>query len=177
MLAATSSGTWWSAALVAALCLYLAAIALPVSSLRSELRCERAGQCVQTQSVLGWQSRRAFSASELMDARLGSELAPRRSGDRPVYFVELLRHTGSTIQLLPKAESSQDPQVVKTLQQARAFLRGDVSSFRHEKGFGAFEAMSLLFGLGMGALGFHFARTSVRRARRGRNFAFLRIGQ
>ncbi|MES1186831.1 MAG: hypothetical protein ABUL60_23665 [Myxococcales bacterium] len=99
---------------------------------------------------------------------MGSEVAPRRSGDRPVYFVELLRHEDSTIRLLPKVESSQDPEVVETLQQARAFLRGDISSFRHEKGFGAFEAASLLFGLGMGALGFHFARTAFLRARRRR---------
>jgi hypothetical protein len=69
---------------------------------------------------------------------------------------------------LPKTESPQDPEVIATLQQARAFLRGDVSSFGHEKGFGAFEAASLLFGLGMAALGFPFVRTAIRRARQGR---------
>lgn len=169
MLAPTSTaGTWWSAAIVAALCLYLAALALPLSSLRSELRCERAAQCVETESVLGWKSSRAFAASELMEARLGSQISPRRSGDRTVYFVELHRRSGSTIRLLPKADSSEDPEVVGTLQQARAFLRGDVSSFRHEKGFGVLQGALLLFGLGVAALGYHFARTAVRRARRAR---------
>lgn len=168
MLAPTpTGGTWWSAAIVAGLCGYLAAIALPMSSRHSELRCEHAGQCVQTESVLGWKSSWAFSASELMDVRLGSEMAPRRSGDRAVYFVELRRHQGSTIRLFPKSESSEDRELVRTLRQGRAFLRGEVSSFRHENGFGGFQAASLLFGLGAAALGFHFARTAVRRARRG----------
>ena len=169
MLAPTSTGgTWWSAAIVAALCLHLAALALTISSLRGELRCERAGPCVQTESVLGWKRSRAFSASELTDAGLGSEISPRRSGDRAVYFVELRRRTGSTIGLLPKADSAQDPEVVETLQHARAFLRGDVGSFRHENGFDGLKAALLLFGLGVGALGFQFARTAIRRARRGR---------
>jgi hypothetical protein len=114
-----------------------------------------------------------------MDAGLGSEISPRRSGDRAVYFVELRRRTGSTVRLLPKADSSQDPEVVETLQQARAFLRGDVSSFRHENGFSGFKAVLLLFGLGVSALGFQFARTAIRRARRGRtavNGGFLSAG-
>lgn len=169
MLASTSAGgTWWSAAIVAALCLHLAALALPISSLRKELSCEHARQCVQTQSVLGWKSSRAFAASELMDARLSSQNSRGRSGNRTVYFVELQLRSGSTIRLLPKVDSSQDPKMILTLQQARAFLRGDVSSFQHEKGFGPSEGALLLFGLGAAALGYHFARTAVRRARRDR---------
>jgi hypothetical protein len=162
----SAAGTWWSAAIVAAMCLHLTALAVPISSLRSELRCERAAQCIQTQSVLGWKRRQAFSAAELTDASLGSEISPRRSGDRAVYFVELRRRNGSTIRLLPKADSPRDPDTVQTLQRARAFLRGEVSSFQHDKGFGWFEAVLLLFGLGIGALGLHFARVAVQRARR-----------
>jgi len=171
-----AQGTWWSAASVAALCLFLALLALAISSDRSELSCEHAGQCVQIESMLGWKSTQTFSASELEDARLGSEISPRRSAERPVYFVELRRRVGSTIPLLPKASSPQDGEMLDTLHRARAFLRGDVRSFRHEKGFGVFEAALLLFGVGVGALGCHFARTAVRRARRGRtvtNAGFL----
>lgn len=84
-----------------------------------------------------------------------------------MYFVELRRRTGATIQLLPEADSSRDPAVVDTLRRARSFLRGDVGRFEHEKGLSAFEVAVLLFGLAVGALGFVFARTAVRRARRG----------
>lgn len=166
--AAPRGGTWWSAAIVAVLSLHMAAGALLISSLGSTLRCERGRECIQTERVLGWKSNSAFQASELVAASLSSEIAPRRSGDRPVYFVELHRRAGKSICLLPKTESRQDRELNETLRQARAFIDGSAGSFRHEKGFGAFEAALVVFGAGFGGLSIYFARTAARRARRPR---------
>lgn len=67
--------------------------------------CEREGQYVESQSVLGWKRSQVFSAAELTDATLRSEVAPGRPRDRVVYFVQLRLSTGSIIELLPKARS------------------------------------------------------------------------
>jgi hypothetical protein len=146
--------------------LHMAAGALLISSLGSTLRCERGRECVQTERVLGWKFNKAFGASDLMGATVSSEIAPRRSGSRPVYFVELQRRSGESIRLLPKTELRHDRELNETLRQARAFIEGSAGSFQHEKGFGGFEAALVVFGAAFGGLGIHFSRTAARRARR-----------
>jgi hypothetical protein len=163
---AARKGTWWSAAIVAALSLHMAAMALLISSLGSVLQCERGGECTQTERVLGWKINHVFQASDLVDVRVSSEISPRRSGERSVYFVELKRRDADSISLLPKTDLRHDRELNETLRRARAFIDGGAGSFRHEKGFGGFEAAVLVFGLAFTGLGSHYARTAVRRARR-----------